>query len=232
MTRKSDMTVLRKTHLQLRPNLKLGRRRWLNAGFSSALILSQGLNAGCSRAFERTFENLQEVKLHDGKVITLRFKIVILATGEELYKIQRILKVEMWYDALGIYFLDEPKDITGAHHLLSFDIVNGVPMLVRDAHVQDMAKYEGAKDCYFIYFKWVANKWLEVPEAEFPLDIVRYNINWPAYWRSDSETVRKYGLKDFPGVPSEDRISMREYSRRYYACPGRLPPKQKQGGTK
>jgi hypothetical protein len=226
------MLVPPKTQLPLPPTWNIDRRRWLITGLSSALILSQGLNAGCSRAFERTFENLQEVKLHDGKVITLRFKIVILATGEELYKIQRILKVEMWYDALGIYFLDEPKDITGAHLLKSFDIVNGVPMLVRAAHLQDMAKYRGTKHCLFVYFKWVANQWLEVPEAEFPLDIVRYNINWPAYWRSDSETVRKYGLKDFPGVPSEDRISMREYSRRYGLCGDPLPQKQNHVGTK
>jgi hypothetical protein len=222
------MTVPFVTQSLLPSQLNLDRRRWLNTGLSSALILSQGLNAGCSRAVERTFEYLQDVKLHDGKVITLRFKHVILAHGNDTDKYKRILKVELWYDALGIYFLDEPKDITGAHLLRSFDIVNGVPMLVQIAHNQDMAKYEGTKDCYFNYFKWIANKWLEVPEAEFPLDIVRYNLRGPNYYRSEADSLQKYGLMDFPGVRGEERISMREYSKGVSLCPGRLPPKQNQ----
>jgi hypothetical protein len=210
------------------PQFNLDRRRWLNASLSSAVLSSATLSTGCSWKVERTFEYLQDVKLNDGKIITLRFKRVVLANGKDTDKFERILKVEMWYDALGIYFLDEPKDINGADLLMSFDIVNGVPMLVQIAQYADMVRHQGTKDCRLNYFKWVANKWLEVPEAEFPLDIVRYNLRGPNYFRSEADSLQKYGILDFPGARGEERISMLQYAKGVGLCSGRLPPKQNQ----
>jgi hypothetical protein len=207
------MTVPSKRDAPLLPAFNLDRRRWLNTGLASTVALSQAFNTGCSSEVERTFEYLQDVRLNDGKIVTLRFKDVILARGKDTDKYVRLLKQEMWCEPLGIYYLDEPWDISGAHLLRSFDIVNGVPMLVQIAHHKDMERAQGTKVCELNYLKWLANSWIEVLEPDFPLHIVLYNLTQPDYARSNSKTLQKYGILDFPGGRGDERISMLQHSR-------------------
>jgi hypothetical protein len=226
------MTVPSKRDAPLLPTFNLDRRRWLNTGLASTVALSQAFNVGCSSEVERTFEYLQDVKLNDGKIITLRFKQVILALGKDTDKYKRLLKVEMWYDALGIYFLDEPWDDSGAHRWTSFDIVNSVPMLVQIAHHKDIVRPQRTNECGLNYFKWVANTWIEVPESEFPGHIVRYNLRQPSYRRSDSKGLQRRGLQDFPGARGEERISIFEYAKGVGICYEPIPKNQDQNQNK
>jgi hypothetical protein len=221
------MTVPLATLLPLSPRLNLDRRRWLNTGLASTVALSQAFNAGCSSEVERTFEYLQDVKLNDGKIVTLRFKDVILARGKDTDKYVRLLKQEMWFEPLGIYYLDEPWDVTGAHILLSFDIVNGVPMLVQLAHHKDLVRPGATNKCRLNYFNWGANNWTEIPESEFPGQIVGYNLGRATYERGDSKSLQKRGMLNFP-LRGETPISIFEYAKGVGDCPGRHPSNQNQ----
>jgi hypothetical protein len=208
------------------PTLNLDRRRWLNTGLASAVALSQAFIAGCSSEVERTFEYLQDVKLNDGKIITLRFKDVILARGKDTDNFKRLLKQEMWYEPLGIYYLDEPWNIDGAHRLMSFDIVNGVPMIVQIAKQKDMERAQGTKDCQLNYLKWIASDWIEVPESEFPIRTVRYNLNRATYERDASKVIEKRGLENVPKI-GDMPPSMFEHSKGSFCHPP-LPQNQNQ----
>lgn len=129
-------------------------------------------------------------------------------------------------------YLDEPKGLDGAHLFRSFDIVNGIPMLVQVAHINDLGRRPGAKNCRLNYFKWVTNSWIEVAESEFPLDIVRYNLRGPNYFRSEADSLQKYGILDFPGARGEERISMLEYAKGVGLCHGLGNKNQIQEKTK
>jgi hypothetical protein len=219
------MRVPFETHSPLSPRLNLNRRRWLNTGLASTVALSQAFNVGCSSEVERTFEYLQDVKLNDGKIITLRFKVVLLAKGKDTDRYERLVKVEMWYDALGIYYLDEPWGNNKAHRLMSFDIVNGIPMLVQDANDFDLITRRNRNRCKQNYFKWLANNWVEVAESEFPGNIVRYNLGRNTWERGDSKIIQKRELSS----PSErERMpeSIFEYSRGVGDCTRTYPPEQ------
>lgn len=211
-------------HSPLPPKLNLDRRRWLNTGLASAVALSQAFNVGCSSEVERTFEYLQDVKLNDGKIVTLRFKDVILATSKVTDNYKRLLKQEMWYEPLGVYYLDEPWDVTGAHRLMSFDIVNGVPMLVQSAHHKDVVS-RPSNNCSFNYFKWVMNNWIEVPETEFPLHIVGYNLHRTTYNRGDSKLLQKRGISN-PLAMGDTPLTMLAYAKGVGACLGKLRPNE------
>jgi hypothetical protein len=228
---KFDIKVPFEGPVSLLPTLNLDRRRLLRTGLTSSVALSQAFNTGCSRKVERTFEYLQDVKLNDGKVITLRFKDVVLAYGKDTDNVKRLLKQEMWYEPLGIYYLDEPWNIDGAHRLMSFDIVNGVPMVVqnshysdvvrRDAHPEESVRLQQHHRCKFNYLKWMANKWIEVHESEFPGHIVGYNLGRATYPRGDSKTLQKYGMSNAPAM-GDTPISIFQFG----GCLAMLPDKQ------
>lgn len=140
------------------------------SGFTAKTLLALfGVlgTAGCSADEIKWTE---EVRLHDGKVIQVKRRTELTASGFPAQKRGRPRYHELCYAPMGIYWKSKPE-----YRPENFDIVN------RRAYVKvtlggcSTCMLHGYPETDALYFVWASGAWKRIESAEFPAEL-RLNL--------------------------------------------------------
>jgi hypothetical protein len=148
---------------------------------SAALALT--LLAGCGKRVD-VAEWTEEVMLNDGRMITVWRKATAKSGGFPEPR-GADLSFELKYEPMGVHWVGPPT-----RSLLSFDIVDGVAWIAADVRDRETCFKRKPTDFAASFYKWSEGKWVEVPVAEYPIQVARKNL-WGRYWGREPEQDSK-----------------------------------------
>jgi hypothetical protein len=191
------------------------------------IILLIGLIAltACGKSID-TAEWTEEVKLSDGRMVIVWRRARAYSGGFPNAQRGGDIDFELRYEPLGVYW----KDATTPTHVRrpkSFDVVDGVPHLVLEGN-WDVCVDRPKADYAAQFLKWVNGRWVNVPQAEFPVERVLMNL-YQDYWgRSTKDDARglitwerKFGDGPYRRAPDTVKHYFERGSR---ICANRPPP--------
>lgn len=156
--------------------------------FVLASVAMLSLNA-CGKSID-TAEWTEEVKLSDGTMVTVWRKARAYSGGFPNSPRGRNIDFELRYEPLNVRWA-----VTISHtHVrdpVSFDIIDGVPHLTLYGD-RASCRNRPPTDYTAQFLRWVNGQWVDVPQAQFPVDRVFMNL-YSRYW-GHSTKDDAYGL--------------------------------------
>ncbi|MEX8506547.1 hypothetical protein [Leptothrix ochracea] len=172
------------------------KRRTLLA---SSLLVSTGCAWGSKIDVA---EWTEEVKLSDGRMITVWRRARAYSGGWPNSKRGSDIDFEFKYAPLNIYWKGD-----WSRYLMSFDIIDGVPYLV--AQIADRASCAKMKKTDYAaqFLRWHNGQWLEVSQADFPVQRALVNLSIDFWGHSTADDYKgriAWGDKELPGGFNQD----------------------------
>lgn len=122
----------------------------------------------------------EEVKLHDGQMVTVWRKATACKGGFPNAPRGRDIEFEFKVESMGLHWKGTLSE-TWIRDPVSFDIVDGVPLLALYVGDREYCRGRTKTDYLAHFLRWVDGKWVDVPQAEFPVDRVLMNLSGN-YW--------------------------------------------------
>ncbi|MCW5658555.1 MAG: hypothetical protein KIT60_12690 [Burkholderiaceae bacterium] len=122
----------------------------------------------------------EEVRLHDGQMITVWRKAVACRGGFPNATRGRDIEFEFRYPPMKV----EWKGAVSEHwnrDPVSFDIIDGAPFLALYVRDREYCRNRDENDYIAQFLRWVDGRWVEVPQAQFPVDRALMNLSGN-YW--------------------------------------------------
>jgi hypothetical protein len=118
----------------------------------------------------------EEVKLHDGQMVTVWRKATACKWGFPNAKRGRDIEFEFKYPPMNVQW-------KGAWNRdpVSFEIFDGVPHLALYIGDRESCRKKLPTDYTVQFLRWVDGRWVEVPQAQFPVDRALMNLS-EDYW--------------------------------------------------
>lgn len=140
---------------------------------SSKLNSIAGSSASCRTDVA---EWQEEVRLHDGQIVVVNRRAVACAGGFPNASRGRDLEFEFRYEPMNIHWKGKPSRAP-----VSFEIFNGTAYLT--LYINDLASCQGQPPERYLaqFLKWDTDKWIEIPQSEFPTDLALLNLH-SEYW--------------------------------------------------
>lgn len=161
---------------------RLFRRRSLLAA-ASAVGVSAFL-PGCSGI--DTAEWTEEVKLHDGQMVTLWRRARRHSSGFPNARRGSYVDLELRYDPLKLYW----KGLTSRFQPVAFEVFDGVPYLVLDNSSTEGCTRSISSTFHIQVVRWQAGEWVGVPQSTIPLDVAKRNL-YSSFFGNDSDSDAK-----------------------------------------
>lgn len=134
--------------------------------------------AACGKSID-TAEWTEEVRLSDGRMVVVWRKARAYSGGFPNAQRGSNIDFELKYEPLGVYWKDVVTD-THVRDPVSFDIIDGTPHLVLYGG-RDVCFGRPKTDYIAQFLKWKNGQWVDVPQAQFPVDRALMNL-YGRYW--------------------------------------------------
>lgn len=121
-----------------------------------------------------TAEWTEQVRLSDGGMLEVWRKDRRGSNGFPVSKRGPYVDFELKHAPTGAHWSDKTTHVH-VPHLKSFDIIDGVPYLVVGGN-WDVCLNRPKTDYAAQFLKWVSGQWVQVPQAEFPVERVLVNL--------------------------------------------------------
>jgi len=139
---------------------------------------------GCSGT--DTAEWTEEVKLHDGRMITLWRRARRRSSGFPNATRGGYIDFELRYDQMKLYW----KSHTSQVRPEAFEIFDGVPYLVLHNTSTEGCTRSVSPTFHILVLRWQAGEWIEVPQSSIPLNATKMNL-YSSYSGNDSDSDAK-----------------------------------------
>ena len=122
----------------------------------------------------------EEVKLSDGRMVTVWRRARAHSAGFPNARRGSNIDFEIRYEPLGVRWKDEVSH-SHVREPVSFDIIDGVPILVLYVGDREGCRNRPPNDYSAQFLKWFDNQWIDVPQAQFPVERALMNL-YTRYW--------------------------------------------------
>lgn len=112
----------------------------------------------------------EEVKLHDGKIVQVKRRVELTASGFPVQKRGRPVYHELCYPPMGIYWKSKPE-----YRPENFDLVNGRAYVKVSLGGCSTCMLHGYPETDALYFVWASGTWKKIESDEFPAQL-RLNL--------------------------------------------------------
>jgi hypothetical protein len=163
-------STCRRVHLLSRPSCV--RRLFFSAACFIALTAhGRGIDVA---------EWTEEVKLSDGRMVNVWRRARAHSGGFPNARRGSNIDFEVRYEPLRVRWKDE---VTHSHvrEPVSFDIIDGVPVLVLYIGDREGCRNRLPSDYSAQFLKWSDGQWIDVPQAQFPVERALMNL-YTRYW--------------------------------------------------
>jgi len=143
----------------------------------------------------------EEVKLHDGKMVTVWRKARAYSGGFPNSKRGRDIDFEFKYAPMNVEWKGTLSG-TWIRDPVSFEIFDGVPHLVLYIGDKTSCSNRPKTDYTAQFLRWTNGQWVEVKQADFPVDKARMNL-YARYWGHST-------ADDAKGLITWDRKAVRD----------------------
>lgn len=168
-----------------------------------AFLLLVPLSAGCAPTDIKWTE---EVKLHDGKVIQVKRRTELSATGFPTAQRGHSRYHELCYAPMGVYWKSHPQ-----YKPEAFDVLDGKAYMRVPLRGCAACMHHGFPASNTITFAWSGGKWTKVEEAEVPPQL-RFNLLSRTHGDDDGSFDAK-GLVTLADKRDRDAILYRSLER-------------------
>jgi hypothetical protein len=131
----------------------------------------------------------EQIKLSDGRIVTVWRQAKAHGGGFPSARRGSNVYFELRYEPLGVRWRDE---VTQNHirEPISFDIIDGTPVLTLYIGDREGCRNRPPSDYSAQFLKWSNGQWIDVPQAQFPVERVLMNL-YTRYWgRTTKEDAR------------------------------------------
>ncbi len=112
----------------------------------------------------------EEVRQHDGRVIQVKRRTELTASGFPVQKRGRAMYHELCYPPMGIHWKSKPE-----YNPENFDVVDGKAYVKVSLRGCSTCMLHGYPDTSALYFVWVAGTWQRIESSKFPAQL-RINL--------------------------------------------------------
>jgi hypothetical protein len=155
------------------------KRRTLLA---SSLLVSTGCAWGSNIDVA---EWTEEVKLSDGRMITVWRRARAYSGGFPNSRRGRDIDFEFKYESLGIYWKGN-----WARSPVSFDIIDGAPYIVVFISDRELCYGRPSTDYSAQFLRWQNGQWIEVRQADFPVQRALINLSMDFWGHSTADDYK------------------------------------------
>jgi hypothetical protein len=155
----------------------------------------------------------EEVKLHDGSVITIWRRARARSSGFPNAERGGDIDFELKYQPLGVQW-------KGTWHRdpVSFEIMDGIPHLVLYINDRESCSLKAKTDYTAQFLRWINGQWVDVSQSEFPIGRATMNLSG-AYWgrttKEDFKGLIRWDDKTLRGNKTDTVKSYFERGQRY-----------------
>lgn len=188
-------------------------RRWLTALLLGGAVAGTG-TSGCGQGID-VAEWTEEVKLHDGRIVVVWRKARARSSGFPNAKRGGDIDFEFKYEPMGVHW----KSVNWSRDPFSFEIINGVPYLALYISDRESCQRKPRSDYAAQFLRWSDGQWMDVPQAEFPIDKALMNLSGNYWGHSTADDYRgliRWEGKRLPGRPDDTIKSY--FERDHYFC--------------
>jgi hypothetical protein len=143
----------------------------------------------------------EEVKLHDGQMIQVWRKARAYSGGFPNSKRGRDIDFEFKYAPMNVQWKSTLSGIS-IRHPVSFEILDGVPHLVLYIGDKSSCSDRPKTDYSAQFLRWTNGQWVEVKQADFPVDKTLMNLSldyWGHSTADDYKGTVRWDDKRLPG---------------------------------
>lgn len=152
--------------------------------------------AACGQNID-TAEWTEEVRLSDGRMVVVWRKDRAAGVGFPNAPRGRLIDFELKYEPMSVHWQDKTSH-THVRFPTSFDIIDGVPHLVLEAGGRDVCVDRPDSDYAAQFLKWIGGQWVDVAQAQFPVDRVLVNLyahQWGQTTKDDARGLISWQTK-------------------------------------
>lgn len=139
----------------------------------------------------------EEVKLHDGTVVTVWRRARARSSGFPNAKRGGDIDFELKYEPLGVQWKSD-----WTRDPVSFELFDGVPHLALVIKDRESCARKAKTDYRVQFLRWNNGQWVDVPQTEFPIDKALVNMH-AEYWghstKDDAKGLIRWGDKMLRG---------------------------------
>lgn len=145
----------------------------------------------------------EEVKLHDGQMIWVWRNARAYSGGFPNSKRGRDIDFELKYPGMNVQWNGPPS-----RNPVSFEIFDGVPYLVLFIGDRESCRDKLPTDYLAQFLRWTDGKWVEVKQADFPVDKALMNLHTRFWGHSTADDAK--GLITWNAKAERDGYYRRE----------------------
>jgi hypothetical protein len=135
-----------------------------------------------------TAEWTEEVRLSDGRMVVVWRKHHRASFGFPNARRGGLIDYELKYAPMGVHWYDKIRH-DHRRDPVSFDIIDGVPHLVLEGN-WDVCVGRPPTDLSAQFLKWIDGRWVDVPQAQFPVDRTPMNLLQSPWGHTTKEDAR------------------------------------------
>lgn len=169
------------------------------------LMMGTAMTAGCAWGSNiDVAEWTEEVKLSDGRMITVWRRARRYSGGFPDSRRGRRIEVESRYDPLGISWRGDWSDSP-----VSFDIIDEVPYVAIYLGNKKYCSNRQPTDYAARFLRWQDGRWIELKQTDFPAHRALINLStdyWGHSTADDYKGLIVWGDKRLPGGFNQDNI--------------------------
>jgi hypothetical protein len=162
------------------------------------LMMGTAMTAGCAWGSNiDVAEWTEEVKLSDGRMITVWRRARAYSGGFPNSRRGRDIDFEFKYESLGIYWKSN-----WARRPMSFDIIDGVPYMVVFISDRELCHGRPGTDYAARFLVWHHGQWHDIDQSVFPVGraIVNLSVSYRGYSAEDDYSgLIAWKNKELPG---------------------------------
>ena len=160
-----------------------------------AFVYFAALSA-CGKSIDVT-EWTEEVKLHEGQMVTVWRKARAYSGGFPNARRGRDIDFELKYAPMSVEWKGSWNRVP-----FSFEIIDGVPYLA--LHIKDTQSCSNRPQTDYSaqFLRWSKGQWIEVKQADFPVEKALMNLSVDYWGRSTADDYRgfiRWADKELPG---------------------------------
>lgn len=165
-----------------------------------SVFLSMLLLNACGKSID-VAEWTEEVKLHDGQMVTVWRKARAYSGGFPNSKRGRNIDFELKYAAMNVHWHGTLSG-TWNRPPVSFEIFDGVPYLVLYVGDKEFCRDKTPTHYLAEFLRWSNGQWVPVRQADFPTDKALVNLSihyWGHSTADDYKGLIRWDDKRLPG---------------------------------
>jgi hypothetical protein len=185
---------------------------------STAMLNARGSNIDVA-------EWNEEVKLSDGTIVTVSRKARAYSSGFPNARRGRDIDFELNYAPLHLSWRTMLSP-TYVRDPVSFDIIDGIPHLTLFVGDREYCRNRPGTDYTAQFLRWIEGRWVEVPQAQFPVDRATVNLSgrfWGHTSQDDYKGLVQWETKRLRSGTAGEPVTIKTYFERAARnCDGRL----------